>query len=131
MDCIFCKIVSGEIPVEKVYEDENFLGFLDISPVNLGHLLLIPKQHYEMMVDVPDKLLCNMIVKSKELMGKIKIAMDADFVVLSVVGIDVLHFHIHLIPRKHGDGLTDFWPTKKYKDGKMGEIGRKLREALG
>ncbi|MFH1456976.1 MAG: HIT domain-containing protein, partial [Patescibacteria group bacterium] len=55
MDCIFCKIVKGEIPADKVYEDENVLAFLDITPINPGHVLLIPKKHYENLYDLPDE----------------------------------------------------------------------------
>jgi histidine triad (HIT) family protein len=127
MDCIFCKIIAGEIPAAKIYEDEKVLAFLDINPVTPGHVLLIPKEHHPMMLDVPDELLGYCFVKSKELMMKIKPAMEADFVVISVVGIDVPHFHIHLIPRKMNDGLANFWPTTKYKEGEMEEVAEKIR----
>ena len=126
-DCIFCKIVAGEIPAEKIYEDDKVLVFLDIKPVTLGHALLIPKEHHQMMTDTPDDLLAYCFTKSKELMIRIKEAMGADFVVVSVVGIDVPHFHIHLIPRKHGDGLANFWPTTEYKEGEMEKIAEKIK----
>ncbi|KKQ57538.1 MAG: Histidine triad (HIT) protein [Parcubacteria group bacterium GW2011_GWA2_38_13] len=112
MNCIFCKIVSGEIPCAKVYEDEKILAFLDIKPVNLGHVLVIPKEHYANMLETPHDIIAGIFQKSKELMISIKTAMSADFVVLSVVGIDVPHFHIHLLPRYSSDGLHNFWPTK-------------------
>jgi histidine triad (HIT) family protein len=129
-NCIFCKIVAGEIPAEKIYEDDKVLVFLDINPVSPGHSLLIPKQHYPIMTDVPDDLLSYCFVKSKELMIKIKEALEVDFVVLSVVGVDVPHFHIHLIPRKHDDGLANFWPTKKYGEGEMKEVAEKIKSNL-
>jgi len=64
------------------------------------------------------------------LMPKIKNAMDADYVAISVVGTDVPHFHIHLIPRKFDDGLAEFWPTKKYPDGKSVKVGNRIKEAI-
>jgi len=126
-DCIFCKIINGEIPAAKVYEDDRVLAFLDINPVNYGHTLLIPKEHHQMMYDVPDELLAYCFVRSKELMVKIKSALAADFVTVSVVGLDVPHFHIHLIPRYFDDGLADFWPTKKYGDGGVQAILDKIK----
>ncbi len=129
-DCIFCKIIAEEIPAEKVYEDDKVLAFLDINPVAPGHTLIIPKEHYQMMVDTPDELLCYCFQKSKELMIKIKEAMGADFVSVSVVGLDVPHFHIHLVPRKFSDNLANFWPTTKYAEGEMQEIGKKIRRSL-
>ena len=129
MDCIFCKIIAGEIPAKKIYEDDKILAFLDINPVAYGHTLIIPKEHYQMMVDTPDELLCYCFQKSKELMIKIKEAMGADFVSVSVVGLDVPHFHIHLVPRKFSDNLANFWPTTKYTEGEMQKVGEKIGEA--
>ncbi len=79
-----------------------------------------------MMTNTPDKLVGYLYVKAKELMIKIKDGLKADFVVLSVVGIEVPHFHIHLIPRKLNDGLANFWPTTEYGIGQAKEILKKL-----
>jgi histidine triad (HIT) family protein len=129
-DCIFCKIIAGEIPGAKIYEDDKALAFLDINYVNPGHVLIIPKEHYENMVETPNELVAYLYVKAKELMIKIKKAMEADYVCLSVVGTDVPHFHIHLIPRWHDDGLAGFWPTKKYSEGEMEKIAEKIKEEI-
>jgi histidine triad (HIT) family protein len=126
MDCIFCKIVAGVIPSYKIYEDDKVLAFLDINPVASGHTLLIPKKHFPTMADTPDELISYLYVRAKELMKKIKKAMNADYVVISVVGVDVPHFHIHLIPRNFNDGLAGFWPTKKYKEGEAENIAKQL-----
>ena len=126
MNCVFCKIVAGDIPCHKIYEDDKVLAFLDINPVTDGHALLIPKEHYQLMPDVPNDLLAYLFSKTKELMPKIKTAMQADYVGLSVVGVDVPHFHIHIIPRKFNDGLANFWPTKKYAAGEVEEIVRHI-----
>jgi histidine triad (HIT) family protein len=130
MDCIFCKIVAGEIPAAKVYEDDKCLAFLDIKPVNFGHVLLIPKGHYPTLGDTPDELVAYLFVKVKELMPKIKETMKADYIAISVVGTDVPHFHIHLLPRYFNDGLADFWPTKEYGDGERFKLGDKMRQVI-
>lgn len=130
MNCIFCKIVNKEIPAEMVYEDDGVMGFLDIRPVNFGHTLLIPKEHYAMIDDFPDEMIGPFFAKAKYLMRIIRKAMNADFVALSVVGVDVPHFHLHLIPRRHNDGLAGFWPLKEYGEGEKKETGRKIRSAF-
>jgi len=130
MDCIFCKIIKGEIPAEKIYEDDKILAFLDINPVTYGHTLVIPKEHYAIMTDVPDELLAYCYLKSKELMLKIKAGMKVDYVSVSVVGLDVPHFHIHLIPRSFNDGLAGFWPTKKYPEGEIGKVVKKIKNNI-
>jgi len=129
-NCIFCKIIKGEIPCHKVYEDENCLAFLDINPVSSGHTLLIPKKHHKMLVDTPDELLAVLMIKVKKLMRIIKTAVNCDYVVLSVIGIDVPHFHIHLIPRFYNDGLANFWSTKKYDEGEAEKVTEKIKEIL-
>lgn len=126
-ECIFCKIVKKEIPSDIIYEDNEMISFLDINPVSDGHLLIIPKEHFHWMYDVPDELLASLFVKSKRIMKHLKEKMNVDFIVEAVVGVDVAHFHIHLVPRKYGDGLANFWPTKKYKDGESERILSKIK----
>lgn len=129
-ECIFCKIIKGVIPAEKIYEDDEVLAFLDIKPVNHGHALVIPKKHYEKMEVAPDEVVADVFVAAKKLMGVIKEAMSADFVTLSVVGIDVPHFHVHLIPRYLNDKMPVFWPRKEYKGGEKEMIAEKIRKLL-
>lgn len=128
-NCIFCKIVSGEMPAFKIYEDEKILAFLDINPVNFGHTLVIPKEHYEMMIDTPDEVLSYIFKQVNRLMKVIKDAMQANYVALAVTGVDVAHFHVHLIPRYYDDGMASFWPTKKYGDGEMTATAEKILSA--
>lgn len=125
-NCIFCKIVAGEMPAYKIYEDDTVIAFLDINPVNFGHTLVIPKAHHEMMIDVPDDLLAYVFKQTNRLMRVIKEAMEADYVALAVTGVDVAHFHVHLIPRYHTDGMSSFWPTKQYGDGEMTATAEKI-----
>jgi len=124
---VFCKIVEGQIPAEKIYSDKGFLAFLDINPVNYGHCLVITKKHYPLMKDVPDEEISAAFNLCKKLMAKLKESLKADYVALSVVGVDVPHFHIHLIPRYFNDGMASFWPTKKYGEGDMKKVGERIR----
>ena len=130
MDCIFCKIVAKEIPCAKVYEDDKALAFLDINPVNKGHILLIPKEHHQMMVDTPDDLIAYIFTKAKVLMSAIQQGLNADFVAVSVVGVEVPHFHVHLVPRFTNDGLANWWPTKQYEEGELGQYAEKIKKSL-
>lgn len=126
MDTIFLKIIRGEIPCTKIYEDEEALAFLDIHPVSKGHTLLIPKEPYIWMQDVPDELLARMFQKTKKLMIHIKDTLPCDYVQISVVGKDVPHFHIHLIPRFFNDTLPNF-PTVSYEENEMNTIAEKIK----
>ena len=128
-DCIFCKIAKGEIPSEKIYEDDNFLAFLDIGPVSDGHTLIIPKKHIVWMQEADDKTISGIFKLAKKLMLSLKRGLQCDYVNISVAGIDVPHFHVHLIPRYLNDGLLK-WPTKKYKEGEMKEVAKKLISML-
>jgi histidine triad (HIT) family protein len=105
-DTIFSKIIRGEIPATKVYEDEQFLAFLDISPVTKGHTLLIPKQQYTWIHEVPDDIVAASFVKAKELINAMRKGLSCDYVQVGVVGNEVAHFHIHLIPRFLDEEVT-------------------------
>jgi histidine triad (HIT) family protein len=128
-NCIFCKIIKKEIPCTKVYEDKNFLAFLDIQPVSDGHLLIIPKKHIVWMQDTNDETICEIFKLAKKLMLAIKKGIGCDYVQLSIVGKDVPHFHIHLIPRYLKDNLPMF-QTKTYKDKESVEAADKISGAL-
>ena len=104
-NCIFCKIVRGEIPAEKTYEDETAIAFLDIHPKVPGHTLLVPKAHYEWFQDLPDEISNPLFNASKKIAAELKEKMQADYVHLSIVGRDVPHVHIHLMPRKMSEQL--------------------------
>jgi len=88
-NCIFCKIIRGEIPTDFVYKDNEIMAFLDINPVSNGHVLIIPREHYKWMYDVPDKILSSIFIKTKKIMKYLKEKMKADFVIQAVVGTDV------------------------------------------
>ena len=128
-DTIFDKIIRGEVPATKVYEDDKCLAFLDINPVAKGHTLLIPKGHYVWMQDVPDDLLGFLFSKAKSLMKTMIVGVGCDYVQVSVVGKDVPHFHIHLIPRYLNDELHG-WQTLSYDNNEMDVFAEKIKSGL-
>ena len=98
MSSIFTKIISGEIPSYKVAENDQFLAFLDIQPLQKGHVLVVPKKEVDYIFDVEDNMLADMMVFAKEVAHKIKKAFPCKRVGVAVIGLEVPHAHIHLIP---------------------------------
>ena len=127
--CIFCKIIKKEIPCEKIFEDENFLAFLDIQPISHGHTLIIPKKHIIWMQDADDETISEIFKLSKKLMLAIKTGIECDYVQVGVVGKDVPHFHIHLTPRFYNDNFAN-WPTQKYENNEAKDILNKIISKL-
>lgn len=108
MDCIFCKIMKGEIPSLTIYEDEMIKVFLDINPSTNGHCLIVPKKHYENMLDIDDKVYLHIHKKAQEMENILKKALKCVGLTLiqnNGLGQDVKHYHLHLIPRYKNDNL--------------------------
>ncbi len=101
-NCIFCKIVKNEIPSKKIHEDEKFLAFLDINPTAKGHALVIPKSHYETFLEMPENEVKELFALSQKLAKNLKEKLSAKYVFLLVMGVDVPHTHVHLIPAYEG-----------------------------
>ena len=134
MDCIFCKIIKGELPSFKVYEDRHTLAFLDIVPVNYGHTLVIPKKHYSNMEEIPEKELKEVIVTVKMVGKALKEGLGVEGYNVGenndpVAGQIIAHLHFHVIPRSAGDGLA-LWPQGKYGDGEAEEALDKIKKAI-
>lgn len=127
-DCIFCKIVKGDIPSSKVYEDGEFFAFLDINPVSKGHVLLIPKLHVQWMQETPDELVGRIFILTKKLMKKMQENIPCDFVQLSVMGEEVPHFHIHLIPTFFDNKLARWEKTKYESPEEIQNYVEKIKE---
>lgn len=128
-DCIFCKIVRGEIPCKKVYEDEKFLAFLDISPISEGHSLLIPKDHYRWVYDVPDIGAYFEIAKKIAFLIKSS-SLNPEYISLLTMGNEVPHAHIHIIPRSKGDSIgpvLQTLPHLKLSDEKFNDILNQIK----
>ncbi len=128
-NCIFCQIIARVLPCDLVYEDDHFLAFLDINPVRPGHTLVIPKEHHQMMIDMPEALLGQAFILAQHIMQAMKSALSCDFVMVSVVGTDVSHFHIQLIPRSFNDGLVG-WPTMKYQADESVQTAAAIKRQL-
>ncbi|MEI7764955.1 MAG: HIT domain-containing protein [bacterium] len=128
-NCIFCKIVKGEIPCDKIYEDEKFLVFLDIKPVSDGHLLIIPKKHVVWMQEADDDTISEIFKLTKKMMLALKNGLPCDYVQESVVGNEVPHFHIHIFPRYFTEHFPNL-PTKTYKDGQAKVLIEKITRVL-
>ena len=129
--CIFCKIVSGEIPSYKVYEDDQTLAFLDIKPTNPGHTLVITKAHYSNLEDVPEAELSSLILAVKKVGKLLKDKLGIVAYNLSenndpLAGQIIPHLHFHVIPRRAGDG-HQLWKQSEYGAGEAEEIIRKLQ----
>lgn len=130
-DCIFCKIAAGEIPCDRVYDDEHFLGFLDIRPLNPGHILLIPKEHCRWVDDVPRT--AEYFGIARRISKALKSEMGAAAVSYVTLGFEIPHAHLHLIPRFRGDGhggFIDWKNIKQVPDDEMKRIAEKLSRAL-
>lgn len=131
MDCIFCKIAAGDIPSYKVYEDDNYLGFLDIRPLNPGHTLVIPKRHFRWVWDIPDVGGYYEIVK--KIANAQKKAFGIDYVVSLVFGEEVPHAHIWLVPRIPNDGhggAIKLDNIKEISSEEMAKIAEKIKANL-
>lgn len=134
-DCIFCKMVAGQIPVTKICEDDLILSFLDIGPVSDGHTLVIPKQHFERLHDCPSGLLGQVCSRIGKIAKAVTAAMDSQGYNLlcnngRAASQLVDHLHFHIIPRNSGDGVFDRWPAYKYQEGKIEEIAERIRDNL-
>ena len=132
-DCIFCKIIKGEVPCVKVFEDGDLLAFLDIAPINKGHTLVIPKQHYETIDQVPKELLHKIMDKVQDIakaLLKMSDGVNVQENNKKIAGQLVPHVHFHVIPRHKGDGFKFTWEHKKYEEGEMEEYMERIVELL-
>jgi len=133
--CLFCRMVAGQIPVARIYEDDIVLAFLDIGPLSDGHTLVIPKRHFERLHDCPADVLGQVCSRLGKLAGAVAAAMNSDGYNLlcnngAAAGQLVEHLHFHIVPRNAGDGIFNRWPAHKYAEGKIEEIATKIRRNL-
>lgn len=133
--CVFCEISAGRIPCTKLYENEHVLAFLDIGPISDGHTLVVPKAHYDRLHQCPPDVLAELARVVGFLAEPVARAVQADgYNVLnnngSAAGQVVEHVHVHIIPRKTGDGVFDRWPAYKYPLGKAEAIAEKIKKNL-
>ena len=130
-NCIFCQILNGDIPSTKVYEDDQFVIMLDIGPASFGHALILPKDHYANIFEMPEEVLSKSICLAKTFGEKLVKALGADGLNLvqnngTAAGQTVFHYHLHLIPRYDGDSVGDLWTPGSLSPEARQEILDKL-----
>lgn len=129
--CIFCKIISGEIPAAKIYEDELVLAFLDIGPINFGHTLVIPKEHHESSATIPEATAGRMFRVGSRIGIALKRKFEYEAFNLhladgTAAGQVVMHAHLHVVPRGVEDGFRWNWRQLSYKEGELKEFAGEL-----
>lgn len=134
-NCIFCKIAAGEIPSATLYEDEDFRVILDLGPASKGHALILLKEHYANIYEIPDELAGKVMKLAKKMASAMTKALGCDGFNLvqnngEVAGQTVFHFHMHLIPRYKDDNVGLTWVPGKLMDDVRDEIVEKVKEEL-
>jgi histidine triad (HIT) family protein len=134
-ECIFCKIVAGDIPATIVHEDEDNLAFLDINPLSRGHLLVIPKAHYERLADAPAEVVAALGRVVPRLVRGVVSAVGAEGLNIfvadgRVAGQEIPHVHFHLVPRSSGDGVRFRWRPSGYGESEIEEVAEAIRAEL-
>ncbi len=130
MASIFTKIVNGEIPAYKVAEDENYFAFLDIFPVAKGHVLVIPKKEIDYLFDLEDEIYAGLQLFAKKVAVGLKKAIPCEKVGVLVLGLEVPHAHIHLIPMQNETDLLNFSDKKKFTPEEFEEISQLISKNI-
>ena len=130
-NCIFCKIIAGDIPCAKVYEDDLVFAFMDIAPINHGHILVIPKEHHESASSIPENIAGRMMKVGSRLGIALKRALDYDAYNLHLAdgkaaGQVVMHAHLHVVPRGVDDDFRWNWRQLAYADGEAAALAEKV-----
>lgn len=125
--CIFCKLANGDIPTRSIYEDEQFRVILDMGPATKGHALILPKEHYKNLYELPEDVASGAMLLAKKMAVHMteKLACDGFNLVQNnneAAGQTVFHFHLHLIPRYADDGQKILWTPGKMSDDQLDEI---------
>jgi histidine triad (HIT) family protein len=132
--CPFCRIARGEEPAHLVLDEPELLAFLDVRPLFPGHLLLVPRTHFETLLDLPDALAGPFLVAARSLARALErgLGAEGEFVALNNrVSQSVPHLHLHIVPRRKGDGLKGFfWPRAKYAAGEAEAVAARIAAAL-
>jgi histidine triad (HIT) family protein len=131
-DCLFCKIVAGEVPSTRVDEDERTVAFMDINPATRGHALVIPREHYRDLLEIPPDELAATMAAAQRLAGRARDRLEADGVNLlnscgSAAWQTVFHFHVHVIPRYEDDPLRLPWRPTPGDEAEIAAAGERLR----
>ncbi|MEE9474554.1 MAG: HIT family protein [Candidatus Hydrothermarchaeaceae archaeon] len=134
-ECIFCKIIKGEIPGHKVYEDEKTFAFLDINPMNIGHTLVVPKNHISKITLTEEEDLLALAKTLKKVIKGVEESLGVDNLNVFVnqgrdAGQLVPHLHYHVVPRHRGDGVEFDVPQRKLSEEEFKDLAEKIRNAI-
>ena len=127
---LFTKIIKGEIPCHKLYEDEDYFSFLDIKPLKPGHALVIPKVEVDYLFDLEDELLSGLLTVARPIARAIEQCVDCERIGLMVAGLEVPHTHVHLVPIS-SVGDLNFAHATETPPGELAELAGKIRGVLG
>jgi histidine triad (HIT) family protein len=130
MATIFTRIIKGEIPCYKVAEDERYFAFLDINPLKAGHTLVVPKQETDYIFDLDDEKLSGLILFSKKIAKAIRAAFPCNRIGIAILGLEVPHAHIHLVPMDSMEDINFKNPKLKFTPEEFKEIAEKIIEKL-
>ncbi|HEX9396961.1 MAG TPA: HIT family protein [Burkholderiales bacterium] len=135
-DCVFCRIVAGQIPSTRVYEDAQVVAFMDIGQVNPGHVLVAAKTHAPNLFELEDTQAAAVAQACARIARALKAAFDPEGLSVyqangKAAGQTVFHYHVHLVPRHEGDGMALAWPVKNPPREKLEEYAKKIRARLG
>lgn len=134
-DCQFCDIAAGEAPATRLYEDETTVAFLDIAPVTDGHTLVVPKNHYETLTDMPPETVGYLFERVRVVAEAVEAAFDPDGLNIvqangEAAGQEVFHAHVHVLPRYEDDDVQVRWPAGELTEGKASEVATAIRAEL-
>ena len=130
MPTLFTKIINGEIPCYKIAEDERYFAFLDINPLKAGHTLVVPKQEIDYFFDLDDDLLAGLILFSKKIAAAIESVIPCNRIAVAVVGLEIPHVHVHLIPMDTMEDVNFRNPKLKLTSEEFKEIAEKISEKV-
>jgi len=128
MSTIFTKIINGDIPSYKVAEDENFFAFLDINPLNEGHTLVVPRKEVDYLFDMEDNLLGDMVIFAKRVAPAIERVVSCKRIGMAVLGLEVPHAHIHLVPVNSESDISFTKPRIKMSPEQLQELAERIRK---
>ncbi len=134
-DCIFCKIANGIIPANALYEDDDFKVIFDLGPASKGHVLILPKEHFDNVFEMTDEYAAKVFVLAKKVATAIKKTFNCDGVNIlqnngAAAGQTVFHFHMHIIPRYEGDGVSVEWTPGEITNEQIAEYVARVRENM-
>ncbi|NLJ96670.1 MAG: HIT family protein [Clostridiales bacterium] len=134
-NCVFCKIISGDIPSTVLYEDNDFKAIMDISPASKGHTIILTKEHFENLYELKDDVAMRLLIIAKKIALAMRKELNCDGINLlqnngKAAGQSVFHIHFHLIPRYKDDKVNIRWTTGEYQEGEAMEIAQRISRYL-